>query len=233
VLEKNNFKEAWQEHYASCIGKRDIYPTEWIIRTLAAPNYPGMQLDKADYKEAKILDLSCGDGRNLALLQNLGFSVYASEVSDDIVTLLESQKERMGWTVDFFAGTNTALPVGNAFFDYLLSCWSFYYLQGETVVPEVLKEIARVLKPGGYFIAGIPDAKNSVLQGATLLDDGSMMIRNDPNKLRNGERFMVANNADEVRALLAPYFDNIKVGYLYDDYFGLVVSGFVFVCQKV
>jgi hypothetical protein len=97
---------------------------------------------------------------------------------------------------------------------------------------DIVKEIARVLKDGGYFIGAIPDEKNSVLEGAERSKDGSMVIRNDPFKIRDGVRWMVPHSRKEVRKLLSPYFENIRVGHLSDDYYGLMVSGFIFVCCK-
>jgi SAM-dependent methyltransferase len=209
-----------------------VYPTEWVIRTIAGGNYPGMKLDRSKYPGARILDLGCGDGRNLGLLQDLGFSVHATEISDEIVGLLQQKRTSMGWNVEFRRGLNTQLPYEDGFFDYVLSCWSFYYLGPDTRIAEVLCEIARILKPGGYFIAGISDENNSVLRDARTLEDGSVVITNDPFNIRNGTRWAIARDKSDVESLLTPFFDGISVGHLVDDYFGLMVSGFIFVCRR-
>ena len=51
------------------------------------------------------MDLSCGDGRNLALLQDLGFEVYATEIFHAIVTKLNNKKEMAGWNATFASDT--------------------------------------------------------------------------------------------------------------------------------
>lgn len=72
----------WAEFYSR---KRLVarYPTGWVIRTLAGGNYPRLKMDKNCYAGARILDMGCGDGRNLPLLLDLGFEVHATEITSD------------------------------------------------------------------------------------------------------------------------------------------------------
>jgi len=80
--EASHFNRAgrWSDFYEGRVPS-DRYPTKWVVRTLAGGNYPYLKLDKARYKGACILDMGCGDGRNLPLLLNLGFEVHACEIS--------------------------------------------------------------------------------------------------------------------------------------------------------
>lgn len=222
----------WRSHYAGAPSNERLYPTEWVVRTLAGGNYPHLHLDRNRYPGARILDMSTGDGRNLGLLRDLGFEVHATEISPEIVAMLEGKKERMGWQVELRCGRSDSLPYPDRHFDYLLACASCYYLNGNVTFDKVLAEMARVLKPGGFLIASIPDAVNSVAQDAVPQADGSVVVVNDPFGLRNGERWMIARNVDALRGMLSPHFSNISVGYLVDDYYGLMVSGYIFVCQK-
>lgn len=209
------------------------YPTEWVIRTLAGGNYPTLKLDKSRYPEARILDLSCGDGRNLPLLLDLGFHVHATEISEPLVNELRNFATKHGWPVSFEVGRNTALPYPARHFNYLLSCASCYYMDSGTAWEQVMHEIARVVQPGGIFIANLPDPDNAVLSGADALPDGSMIIRHDPFNLRNGLRFMVARSRDDVARLLSPWFVPLSVGHQDDDFYGLRVSAYIFAAQRL
>lgn len=229
---KNKSQEYWTKYYSSRIQNNNIYPTEWVVRTLAGANYPQMKLDKTKYNSSRILDLSCGDGRNLKFLQDLGFDVYATEISDEIISELEKKKITCGWNVEFRKAKNTNLPYENNFFQYILACWSIYYLEPNIQFVNVVKEVARILDENGYFIGGFPDTQNFVLKNAINLPDGSVKILNDPYNLRNGERWIIVRDQNDVVNLLKPYFKNISVGHLVDNYFGLMVSGYIFVCQK-
>lgn len=43
---------------------------------MAGGNYPLLKMDKSRYGSSRILDVSCGDGRNVALREDLGFEVH-------------------------------------------------------------------------------------------------------------------------------------------------------------
>lgn len=222
----------WGDFHAVRLARRHVYPTEWVVRTLAGGNYPDLKLNRQDYVDAKILDSSCGDGRNLSLLEDLGFDVHATEITPDVVTLLETKKMEMGWNTEFRRGKNGNQPYADGFFDYVLSCASCYYLDEEKSFDSTIAEFFRILKPGGYLIASIPDEENFAAQGAASFPDGSILISNDPFGLRNGTRWMIVRNRDQLRKLLSPYFEDVHIGHLMDDYYGLTVSGYIFVCRK-
>lgn len=222
--------EEWRRFYHKKHSGR--FPTEWVVRTLAGGNYPGLKLDKSNYQGGRILDLSCGDGRNLPLLLHLGFEVHATEISDPIIADLQQVAQAQHWNVSFKLGRNTELPYPAGFFDYVLACSSFYYLEADTAWEEVMREVARVVRPGGIFVANLPDPDNAVLSGAETLSDGSMVIRNDPFKLRNGTRFMVARSQNDVARLLSPWFAPLGVGHQSDDFYGVTVSAYFFAAQK-
>jgi SAM-dependent methyltransferase len=209
------------------------FPTEWVIRTIAGANYPRMKLDKSKYPGAAILDLGCGDGRNLPLLLSLGFQVSAIEISEPLVDDLRQLGSSKNWPVAFSVGHNTSIPYGPDSFDYILACATLYYLEDNRSWSEVMTEVSRVLKPGGILIANFPDVDNAVLAGAESLPDGTLRIQNDPFGLRNGLRFVVPRDQDDVERLLRPWFEPIGVGSQKDDFYGLMVSGYIFTARKV
>jgi hypothetical protein len=63
---KNTAEEMWSEyHHRGEYKKR--YPTEFVVRIFQGGNYPNLKMKKQSYRGTRILDLSCGDGRNLEL----------------------------------------------------------------------------------------------------------------------------------------------------------------------
>ena len=209
------------------------FPTEWVVRTLAGANYPTLKLDKTHYRGARILDLGCGDGRNLALLSALEFEIHATEISEEMVADVEKRAKKRGWDVDLKVGTNSKIPFPDEYFNYVLSCSSCYYLKPTITWPEVMSEIARVIPAGGIFIGNLPAPDNSLLAHGQTQADGSVIIVDDPFGLRNGIRFMVARDYHDVGRLLKPCFEAVGVGHLRDDFYGLVVSAYIFAARKI
>lgn len=224
--------EGWQNFYSrNRVSGR--YPTEWVVRTLAGGNYPDLKMDKSRYRGARILDMGCGDGRNLPLLLDLGFEVHATEITPEIVTSLQEMADGNGWRVSFKVGVNASLPYPDGYFDYMLCCASCYYLEGDMTWPAVRMELARVIKPGGLMIANFCDEQNAVLKAAERHADGSLIITTDPFSIRNGSRFMAAAASEDLALLLAPDFRLDGAGHQNDDFYGLRVSGFMTVSARL
>lgn len=97
----------------------------------------------------------------------------------------------------------------------------------------VRAELARVVKSGGLLVANFPDEENFILANSIRQPDGSLLITSDPYGLRNGSRFMAANNAEEIAALLSPQFRVMSIGHQNDDFYGIRVSGYLVVAQRL
>jgi SAM-dependent methyltransferase len=225
--------ENWTAHYAEHGPKKSLYPTEWVVRTLAGGLYPRLRMDKSHYAGARILDMGCGDGRNLGLLQDLGFEVHAVEISEAMIDKLQEAAGGHGQRVQFAVGRNESLPYPDGHFDYMLCCSSCYYLEGNMTWATVRRELARVLKPGGRMIANFPDEQNAVLKDAIRHADGSLLITSDPFSIRNGSRFIAVAEMAGLETLLAPEFRLVSAGHQSDDFYGLQVSGFMTVSERL
>ena len=204
-----------------------VYPTEWVIRTIAGANYPRYKYDKSNYKGKKIIDISCGDGRNLELLLNLGFDVYATEISEETVLSLSIRFP----DVKFSVGFNHKHLFPDNFFDYALACGSFYYLEEGTCFKDNLIELNRILKNNGLFFTNMSTKDTYVLENALNLQNGEFEITNDPHNCRNGFRWQVVNSEEELKKLFSEYFNIIACSKLVDDYFGYLISNHIAVCQ--
>jgi SAM-dependent methyltransferase len=226
-----NALKNWTRHYGA--KKRGLYPTEWVVRTLAGGNYPRLKIDKSKYAGARIMDMGCGDGRNLGLLHDLGFEVHAVEISAEMIKSLRAATAGSGQETHFAVGRNDALPYADGFFDYMLCCSSCYYLEGDMSWPKIRAELARVLKPGGLMVANFCDEQNAVLKDAVRHDDGSLIITSDPFNIRNGSRWIAVAEMEGLEPLLAPEFRLFGAGHHCDDFYGLQVSGFMTVSERL
>ena len=203
-----------------------MYPTEWVIRTLLG-KYPNLELDKSKYKGAKLLDLGFGDCRNMLLLNNCHFDIYGVEISEDIISLAFEKLKNINATATLKKGSNADIPFEDAFFDYLLACHSCYYVDKDTSFSDNLKEMARVIKPGGTLLASLPAPGNFILKDCIVLQDGHVQITNDPYQLRNGYIFRTFESEDDVRKTFSPFFANIQVCECQENYWGVQINYFL------
>lgn len=226
----NNVKESYTAFHENH-DPSHVYPTEWVIRTILG-KYPQLSLDKSKYRGARILDIGFGDGRNWPLLYNASFDIYGVEVTEKIVSLGRNRAQTLGIPVSLKVGTNSVIPFGDSFFDYILACHSCYYVDAETTFRDNLQEYNRVLKSGGILIASLPEANASIFEGCIGGEDGHVEIRNDPWGLRNGGIFKWFRSEEEIKEVFSPYFDSFSIGLCLDNYYGVRVNVFLLVCRK-
>jgi SAM-dependent methyltransferase len=99
---------------------------------------------------ARVLDVGCGSGWATRLLaeQADGVSAVGIDISDDMITL--AQQSTSAPEVTFRVATAERLPFADGEFSDAFSMESLYYYQD---MLSALREIKRVLRPGGQFVS--------------------------------------------------------------------------------
>lgn len=225
---KYDAKKEWTKSF---LGMGMAYPSEYVIRIFKG-SYPRLNLDKSSFENKKICDVGCGDGRNLVLLRECGFDVSGVEITSEIVDKITTSLDNMSINGDIRAGTNDAIPFEDECFDYLLSWNACYYMGEMRDFGKYVKEFARVLKKGGYFVVSIPKKTCFIYHDSEKLKDGYQIIRNDPFNVRNGEVLRMFEDEDEIRKEFSVLFDDFIFGSIHDDCFGYDYHWHLFVCQK-
>jgi len=106
-------------------------------------------------KGLHVLDIACGEGYGSAILARCAKEVTGVDISHEAV---EHAVERYGDVpnLSFRQGSATAIPSADASVDAVVS---FETLEHLTQHDEMLAEIHRVLKPGGFLILSSPNKK--------------------------------------------------------------------------
>ena len=108
------------------------------------------------------LDLCCGAGRHSHWLQQAGFDLVSLDLSGD---LLAEARRRLGPEAVLVQSDVRSMPLEAASFDHVVMFFtSFGYFPTDEENRAVLKEIARVVRPGGGFLLDLPD-RESVISG--------------------------------------------------------------------
>ena len=222
------------DHYNSYYREHDIkvYPNEFVIRSFLG-KYPKHRMDKAALKGQSILDLGFGDGRNMPLLADLGMKIHGVEVTQGICDEIATRMAKRGVEVDARVGRNADIPYDNAAFDNLLACSSCYYIDPGQTYTDNLTEIARVIKPGGYFIHCLPMLTSFILLNAKPLDsDGHLEVTQDPYGVRVGQKMRGFADEADIEKTLSPLFTDIQIGSTKADYWGEPVHLWLVSCRK-
>lgn len=208
------------------------YPNEYVIRIFKG-KYPRLNLSKNSFKNKKICDVGCGDGRDIPLLNNLGFNVYGVEITNEIVEKIKSNLEKVGIKdVVLKVGENDNIPFPSEYFEYLLSWNACYYMQNKRDFSKNVEEFARVLKPGGYLILSIPKKTCFIYKGSETIERGCRVIKNDPYGVRIGEVLRMFENEKEIEKEFSSYFKDLIFGSIEADCFGLDYHWHLVVCRK-
>ena len=238
--------EKWSKYYQNL--NSFMQPNEYLLKLLLG-GYEGKKnfLEGRNswhnaFANLKCLDTACGDGRNIPLLSRLGFSVFATEISDAICKKVFENVCSTGISVpkkNIQTGFNNLLPFEDSFFDFLISWNAIYYLDHEKhEISENIDEVSRVLKKGGYFIGSIPGPKCYSLLGAKKVGIHQVQI-NPPTNSNWGGGFQkdtfcyLIETQKHLKSILSDQFTNIEISELYWDGFGSSpLHYFMFVGEK-
>jgi len=100
---------------------------------------------------ARILDIGCGNGRFLGILENKPVDYTGVDFSEGLIaTARERWRERE--QTAFVVGDALALPFPKYSFDHAVSFAVLHHIPSRAYRLQFLSEAARVVKPGGLII---------------------------------------------------------------------------------
>lgn len=105
---------------------------------------------KTGGKAARLLDLGCGDGNHLTWLKDHAERLYGSDYN--LLRLIRSDARKTGATL--FLADIMSYPSHGDFFDVI------YFNHVLEHIPDdarALETVARILKPGGLLVLGVPN----------------------------------------------------------------------------
>ena len=223
------------ENYKSFYNKKTIgklFPTEFIVRSFLG-NYNNLnKLDRKKLISKKVLDLGCGDGRNIPFLNYLGFSVYGLEINKEIINFCGESLIYNDSKANLVVGSNSKIPFNESFFDFIIACHSCYYIAKNQTFIDNIKEVSRVLKKGGRFIFSVPKDTSYLVKGSEILNDNHAIIKKDPLEIRNGSKIKFFVSKKEIISYIGLYFDSIEIGSCENDWWGNQEFCWTVVCNS-
>ena len=173
----------WNEGWDSLFSRMEWgkYPDVEVVRYFS-------RAYKEKREGVRVLEVGCGPGANLFFLAREGFSPYGIDGSKVAIERAEKRLKADGLKAELQVGDISKLPYADGFFDAVLDC-ECLYANSKAHSRGMLKEIARVLKPGGRFfsltfatgtygdgngekLAGEPNTYTKIHKGALHSDYG-------------------------------------------------------------
>lgn len=167
-----------------------------------------------------ILDLGCGNGRLFQLFEtnDLGVTYIGQDQSEGLISHAKHAFKNAQFTV----GSMTQIPLSDKSVDCVYSIAAFHHLPDDGSRQACLREIARVLKPGGTLVMSNWNLRNDYVQqkiadGKYLLsaeDDTHVQIPwRTGDQVVHGWRHYYYISHDTLREMLEPLGFSIKTEY--------------------
>lgn len=172
---------------------------------------------------ARVLDLCCGMGRHSLALSQAGYEVTGVDLSE--VLLREARAQDGSEKVTWIRSDMRELPLAGGFDAVVNLFTSFGYFEEDEEQVKVLKEVFRMLRPGGRFIIDFlnPAYVASHLVPHSVREDGDTLI-DESRRIEDGyvkkEILLTSKHSDSPAR---KYQERVKL-YTLEDFRSLIAA---------
>lgn len=118
--------------------------------------------------EKNVLDCGAGGPRPpLALFHDYGYETYGIDISESAITASKKFARERGMELNIIKGDMCEIPFSDASFSFLFSQNSLCHLTKKDTMTAI-REMVRVLKPGGYMLVDFMSTESSYYGSASL-----------------------------------------------------------------
>jgi len=154
-----------QDQYNSAAKVYDdlVIVTPWVIYMTDPLLWSGL----GDTKGKSVLDLACGSGYYLKSFVEQGAKeITGADISQSMIDIAKaSLGDNVKLIVEDMSKPDLYLIIGENKFDLILSAWGLYYMETENQLQDALRNVYKMLTPGGKCCFILADDKNIVDHG--------------------------------------------------------------------
>ena len=134
------------------LGSYDLDRSDpWVVKEIVRHTPP----------RGRVIDVGCGHGRHTVALRRTGLWTTGVDIAPSAIESTAAKVRDAGHSGLIARCDMQALPFADAVFDTVLA-WRTCYLQKKAGIVRAVAEAARVLKPGGFFLASFRSTTNTL-----------------------------------------------------------------------
>ena len=100
------------------------------------------------WHKGTLLNLGCAHGPDFLPFKN-GFKLYGVDFSSEMLKLAQKYSRKFNFGVELSLADVRYLPYPDDTFEWAISVATYHHIKGKAEMQRALKELKRVLKPGG------------------------------------------------------------------------------------
>lgn len=174
IIEEQTQKRLWEEERK----KHDLkYPDEFVVRFLKKNFITG--------ESYNILDFGCGSGRNIIAMADMGFNIYAIDYNIACLEMTRQKMEKMNYNkVTYIQNKGIEVNLPENFLDCIV-VWGTLFAFREEERNLLIKNLYRVLKPGGLFLADYHTIEDSMYKKGKEIEKDVYVLSEEAGDLKN------------------------------------------------
>ena len=100
------------------------------------------------WQKGRLLNIGCAHGPDFLPFRQ-GFELYGIDFSPEMIKLAGKYSRKFDFAASLSVADARCLPYAGDTFDWAISVATYHHIRGKEMMVESLRELGRVLKPGG------------------------------------------------------------------------------------
>lgn len=155
---KLNSEETFHDNWASSIDIDEVMVDEFF-EACTSPENRNIIKKLGNIRGKKILELGCGAGEASVYFAKKGANVVATDISSEMLNVVKKVAQKHGVSLHTKQSYSHEISFEDNTFDIVYAANLLHHVDIESTV----KEVYRILKPGGIFVSWDPLAHNPLI----------------------------------------------------------------------